>query len=343
MTAEAPRLVAGHVTGTEGGLAGGRRGRELDVSAEAGVVLVVVFLDDERMVRELGLKMETIGRAAGIKRTDQRRPAGAVGIDGPDTPEDVAADALGFERAEHDAAIGEHDGMERAAEVEMADFLDVRAAAGVGVIHHEELQGDGGVAFGGTEAVAIAREDEASAGERVRSHVEDAVVEVRAAGLGRAEVVGPVGRASVGREGLVGEADDAAGFDVDFENVRAAAGRGPLVGLLQIVEMREINPLTIEGDYRVRDGTFATGDEEFLTAVRMKQHEVRARLHGDGRGEVGVEAFVKLIARARGADIDEVVVRAHRFVGGDMGDGEAEVLAKERFGYGGEDAESSKE
>lgn len=116
-----------------------------------------------------------------------------------------------------------------------------------------------------------------------------------------------------------------------------------MVGLLQIVEMREINPLTIEGDYRVRDGTFATGDEEFLTAVRMKQHEVRARLHGDGRGEVGVEAFVKLIARARGADIDEVVVRAHRFVGGDMGDGEAEVLAKERFGYGGEDAESSKE
>ena len=60
--------------------------RQLVIGAEALVVEIVVFLDDDRFIGKL--RHEVIGgiarRAEGI---DQRGPAGAVGMDRPDGPQ----------------------------------------------------------------------------------------------------------------------------------------------------------------------------------------------------------------------------------------------------------------
>ena len=63
----------------------------------------------------------------------------AVGMDRPDAPQVMAAQALRFERAEHDPAVLEDDRVQGHAEVQVADALDVAAV----VVHDEQLQGEG--------------------------------------------------------------------------------------------------------------------------------------------------------------------------------------------------------
>src|SRR5262249_56023562 len=99
---------------------------ELDVRAESAVVLVVVFLDDDRSVRQLGLKVKPVGCAARVERTYQRGPVGAVRVNRPDAPEDVAANPLRLQRAEHDPPVLQGDRMQRTRNVEMSDLLQVR-------------------------------------------------------------------------------------------------------------------------------------------------------------------------------------------------------------------------
>ena len=90
------------------------------------------------------------------------------------------------------------------AEVQMADHLDVAAV----VVHDEQLQARLRVALRRLEAVAVAGEDDLAAGQRARAQVEDAVVEVVLARLGRAEILRPVGGAGVRRELLMRQPDD---------------------------------------------------------------------------------------------------------------------------------------
>ena len=60
----------------------------------------------------------------------------------------------------------------------------------------------------------------------------------------------------------------------------------------EVVEVRVVDPLAVERDHRIGDRPLAAGDEQFFLAVGMQQHQVGARLQGDRRGEVGVEALV---------------------------------------------------
>ena len=66
-----------------------------------------------------------VGAAGAVEGADDRVPVGAVGMDAPDAPGDAAVQALRFERAEHDPAVLEDDRVQGAADVEVADLLDV--------------------------------------------------------------------------------------------------------------------------------------------------------------------------------------------------------------------------
>src|SRR6185369_8040953 len=135
--------------------------------------------------------MKTVRRATMIERAHQRTPARAVGIDAPESPQNVAAQSLRFERAEHDASVREHDRMQGARDVEMADLLDVLSQTIVRVIHHEKLQCDGGITFRWLESIAVAGENNSSAGQRTCTHVEHSIVVMSAVRLRRSEIVRP--------------------------------------------------------------------------------------------------------------------------------------------------------
>src|SRR5262249_13949118 len=137
--------------------------RQLDVRPETAVVLVVILLDDDRAVGELRLEVEAVRSAAWIEGADERVPVGAVGMDRPNAPKDVTANALRLECAVHNPTVGQRDWMQRAGDVEVADLLQVRrvvvlADAFMAVVHDEELEGDRGVSLGRAEAVAVAGE-----------------------------------------------------------------------------------------------------------------------------------------------------------------------------------------
>src|SRR5262249_32787552 len=110
-----------------------RSWRQLDVGAEAAIVLVVIVLHDDAAIRELGLEVEAI---AAMKGADDRLPVGAVWVNAPDAPVDAAVQTLRFERAEDDAPVSQHDRMQRPGHVEMADLFDIATV----LTHDVELQ-----------------------------------------------------------------------------------------------------------------------------------------------------------------------------------------------------------
>jgi hypothetical protein len=102
---------------------------------------------------------------------------------------------------------------------------------------------------------------------------------------------------------------------VDLEDVGALGRRRPLIALLEVINMDVIHPLTVERDVRVRDRALAAGHQQLFTTVRMQEHQVGARLHGHGLGEIRVEPLMLVVACPGRADIDDVVVVVDRFVG----------------------------
>ena len=105
---------------------------------------------------------------------------------------------------------------------------------------------------------------------------------------------------------------------MDLVDVGPLTRRAPLARVLEIVDVRVVDPLAVEGDHRIGDRAVAALDEQFLAAVRVQQHQVGPRLQRDGGGEVGVEALVDLVAGPRSADVDDVVIVLDRPVGRDV-------------------------
>ena len=173
--------------------------------------------------------------------------------------------------------------------------------------------------LGRAEGVAVADEGQPAAGQRARPHVEDAVGQPGLALLRRAVVLRPVGGAGVRREGLVGEPDDLPRLDVDFVDIGTLERRqAELTGPFEAFYVRIIDPLAVEGNGGVGDGAVvAARDEQFLTAVGMKQHEVAARIHEGRMRDLGPQAGL-FVAPARRADVNDVVVVPD---GGVLGDG----------------------
>src|SRR5688572_2019084 len=163
--------------------------------------------------------MESVWRTAGIECADQRRPIRSVRMNAPEAPENLAAQSLGFQRAEHDASIHEHHGMQRASDVQVPDFFDVLAGAVIRIIHHEKLERDGRITLRRPETVAITRESNPPPRQGTRSHIEDAVTEMRATLLRCAEIVRPIRGARVRRERLIGQADNPPRLEMNLENV----------------------------------------------------------------------------------------------------------------------------
>jgi hypothetical protein len=151
---------------------------ELDVGAEAGVVLIVVFLHHQRAVRELRLEMESIRRTTRIKCAHQRRPACSVGANRPDTPQDISTNPLRLQRAEHDPTIRQRHRVQRPGDIQVADLLDIPTETLVGIIHHEQLQREGRITIRRLEAIAIAGEGYPASGKRAGAHVEHTVIVV---------------------------------------------------------------------------------------------------------------------------------------------------------------------
>ena len=115
---------------------------------------------------------------------------------------------------------------------------------------------------------------------------------------------------------LVRQADDLARLDVDLVDVRAAV---PIAGG-RVVEVGVVDPLAVEGDVRIGDRALAAGDQDFLAAVGVQQHQVGAadphvgRMVGIRPDERRLLLAVPVLDEARGADVDDVVVVLDRLV-----------------------------
>src|SRR5262245_56127736 len=104
------------------------------------------------------------------KGTDDRIPVRPVGMNAPQAPRQRVALALVFERAEHDAPVAQHDGVQGRADIEMTDRFHVAAI----IVHDKQLQVDVESIVGWPrryETVAIAGEHDLAAWQRARAHV----------------------------------------------------------------------------------------------------------------------------------------------------------------------------
>ncbi len=108
---------------------------QLDIGAKTAVVLVVIFLNYQRTVRELRLEMKSVRGRDRVKRAHQGRPTRAVRMNRPDSPGNFATDALRFQRAEHNPPIRERHWVERASDVQVADLFDIPAQALIRIVH----------------------------------------------------------------------------------------------------------------------------------------------------------------------------------------------------------------
>ena len=76
----------------------------------------------------------------------------------------------------------------------------------------------------------------------------------------------------------------------------------------QTLDVRIIDPFAVERDGGVGEGAVvAAGDEPLLAAVGVQQHEVGARFHEGGVGDLRPQARL-VVALPRRADVDDVVV-----------------------------------
>src|SRR5262249_40151288 len=215
--------------------------RQLHERAKALVLASVVEGNDEALVRKLRLKMK--GRAA--KRTYERCPAGAVGMNGPDAPVQIGAKPLVFQRAEHDAPILENHRVQGAGDVEVADHFHVAAV----VIHDKQLEGDVEahvIAMRHLKAVAVAGEHDLAARQRTGAQIANRIRLGGFTSLGRAVVPGPRGSTGVRGELLTGQADNLPGLDVDLVDV---GRRSTITGsILQPLKEDVVDPLATEGN-----------------------------------------------------------------------------------------------
>src|SRR5579883_1142639 len=77
-----------------------------------------------------------------------------------------------------------------------------------------------------------------------------------------------------------------------------------------------IDPLAIKRHHRISDGPRPSTHQHFLTAVRMKQHEVGAGIHEHRVGDfrpVGADG----VSPPWRTDVDDVVIELHIRVAGD--------------------------
>ena len=137
--------------------------------------------------------------------------------------------------------------MQRAGNVHRRDLGDILAVG----IHDEQLQGWIGITLRWLEAVAVADEGDAAAGQRTRRQIEDAVaeaVELRRR-IERIALV-PASGAGVRRELAVGQLFDLARRQTDAVDVRALIGQ---IAALVVQRLRAqigktcvVDPLRIE-------------------------------------------------------------------------------------------------
>src|SRR6185437_7782678 len=75
------------ISWAESGIALRRLRREFVIGAETEIVEIVIRLDDEAFIGELGLKMQGIGRTvADLEGAEEWPPARTVGMDRPNAP-----------------------------------------------------------------------------------------------------------------------------------------------------------------------------------------------------------------------------------------------------------------
>ena len=292
------RRIQVGIRAAEARRAGGRTHREAVERAEAVVVQVVVVGDDEVAVAELGHEVKRLRAAEG---RDHRLPGAAVGLDRPDPPEALVAQALILVRREHQAAVAEDRRVERRRDRHRRDRRHVPAV----LVHHVELQRRRGVPLLRPEAVAVRGEGDPAARQRARAEVEDAVAEAIEAG-GRVERVRlvPVAAAGIRRELAVGELLDLPRRQMDAEDVRTPVRQVvPLIVELRVahvVEVGVVDPLGVERDERVGDRAVAAGDQDLLGAVRMQQHQVGAGVDPRRMKDLGPGAVLRCRRSAAG-------------------------------------------
>src|SRR5262249_50888387 len=104
--------------------------------------------------------------------------------------------------------------------------------------------------------------------------------------------------------------------NVDLEDVGTLRRRPIAARAFDVVIAGEIDGCAVERDKRVGDGVVAGGNEDFLRAVGMEQHQVRARFRGQGAEHLAPGDLL-VVPLARGADVDDVVIELDRRIPGD--------------------------
>ena len=227
-------------------------------------------------------------------------------MNAPQAPERRRSQPLRFERAEDQTPVHQNDRVERRPQVQVSDALDVRPI----IIHDEELHRLEKT-LRGPERVAVAGERHLAARQRTGARVEHTVGDEVFAGLRRAKVVRPAARAGVGRELLMRQPHDPPRLDVDLVDIGPGTGALGDRRSLEVVKQRVINPLAVERNHRVGDGSLASRDQDFLRAIRMQEHQVGAGVHEERAGNLG-PVGPHLIAAPRCPHIDNVVVELDR-------------------------------
>src|SRR5262249_4351619 len=154
---------------------------------------------------------------------DDRPPVGPVGVDAPDAPAGAVAQALRFERAEDDPAVLQDDRVQGAADVEVADLLDVRAV----VVHDEQLHAQVMPLPGRYQAGPVADDGDAAARQRTGVHVADGPAGGR-----------PAGAPGIGGPLLPRQALGLARLDVDLVDVGTTLAAGVVeVGVVDVLRV----------------------------------------------------------------------------------------------------------
>ena len=94
--------------------------------------------------------------------------------------------------------------------------------------------------------------------------------------------------------------------------------------ILEILELRIEDPFAIEGNVGIRHRAFAAGNQAFLAAIGVQQHQVPLRIHVQGERGIGPAAAVWGISFARRPHVHDVIIVFDRGIRRNLWDGNIE-------------------
>ena len=167
--------------------------------------------------------------------------------------------------------------MKRTSEIHVSHLLDIRSV----VIHDKQLKVRKCEAVIGSKSVPAGREHDLPTGQGAWSQIEDSVSQIIGPRrISPQRVVGPSDDAGVRRPFLKGQSNDFSRLQMDLENIGAAARRVASLVIERlapgVIKLCIEHPFAVKRDIRIDHGPMVAGNQDLLSAVRVKQHQIRS-------------------------------------------------------------------